>query len=309
MIKIVPANSHQLNSKPNVLGTPKISFVEGGRLQTIGEKNNLIINNNNNTNNTNSCINIPPSEIVPTARRNIPDLMDTCNDDSAVDCNVGNLVIDLEKNESQPVGQDYVEEIKSDESKSVSFHCKLCDCRFNDPNAKELHLKGRRHRLQYKRKVDPNLPVDIKPSVKQRKNQELKERKYFLQARGPQEQFWNDWNGPPCRFGGENRFENRSFPLPPPPHIMQMPPYGFNGPGPMMGPPYRRGPSGNTVDDNHILQKHSEICPSDADLDKLRRTVSCIERSIKAVAEQIGSDDQCLKENPLPEVFSWLQFA
>jgi hypothetical protein len=26
----------------------------------------------------------------------------------------------------------------------------LCECKFNDPNAKEMHLKGRRHRLQYK---------------------------------------------------------------------------------------------------------------------------------------------------------------
>jgi len=47
-------------------------------------------------------------------------------------------------------GSDYLEEIKSDEGKVVSFHCKLCECKFNDPNAKEAHLAGRRHRLQYK---------------------------------------------------------------------------------------------------------------------------------------------------------------
>ena len=34
--------------------------------------------------------------------------------------------------------------------KTVSFNCKLCDCKFNDPNAKDMHMKGRRHRLQYK---------------------------------------------------------------------------------------------------------------------------------------------------------------
>ena len=32
----------------------------------------------------------------------------------------------------------------------MSFNCKLCDCKFNDPNAKDMHMKGRRHRLQYK---------------------------------------------------------------------------------------------------------------------------------------------------------------
>lgn len=55
-----------------------------------------------------------------------------------------------DKADIQPVGLDYIEEIKNDEGKMISFQCKLCECRFNDPNAKEMHMKGRRHRLQYK---------------------------------------------------------------------------------------------------------------------------------------------------------------
>ena len=47
-------------------------------------------------------------------------------------------------------GGEYLEEIKNDDGKVVSFHCKLCECKFNDPNAKEAHLAGRRHRLSYK---------------------------------------------------------------------------------------------------------------------------------------------------------------
>ena len=43
----------------------------------------------------------------------------------------------------QPVGHDYIEEIKSDDGKVISFSCKLCECRFNDPNAKEMHMKVR----------------------------------------------------------------------------------------------------------------------------------------------------------------------
>ena len=43
-----------------------------------------------------------------------------------------------------------MEEIKNEEGKIVSFHCKLCECKFNDPNAREAHLAGRRHRLSYK---------------------------------------------------------------------------------------------------------------------------------------------------------------
>ena len=40
--------------------------------------------------------------------------------------------------------------MKNELGKTVSFNCKLCECKFNDPNAKEMHMKGRRHRLQYK---------------------------------------------------------------------------------------------------------------------------------------------------------------
>ena len=46
-----------------------------------------------------------------------------------------------EEKDVQPVGHDYIEEIKNDEGKVVSFSCKLCECRFNDPNAKEMHMK------------------------------------------------------------------------------------------------------------------------------------------------------------------------
>lgn len=62
----------------------------------------------------------------------------------------------------------------------ISFNCKLCECRFNDPNAKEMHMKGRRHRLQYKKKVNPDLVVDVKPSLRQRKMQEEKMRRQVI---------------------------------------------------------------------------------------------------------------------------------
>lgn len=64
-----------------------------------------------------------------------------------------------------PVGQEYIDEVKNEGGKVVSFNCKLCECKFNDPNAKEMHMKGRRHRLQYKKKVDPSLQVEVKPSI------------------------------------------------------------------------------------------------------------------------------------------------
>ena len=48
------------------------------------------------------------------------------------------------------LGEEYVEDIKSDVGKVIGFKCVLCDCRFNDVVAKTAHIKGRRHRLTYK---------------------------------------------------------------------------------------------------------------------------------------------------------------
>ncbi|KAK4030488.1 hypothetical protein OUZ56_023724 [Daphnia magna] len=60
----------------------------------------------------------------------------------------------------QPVGQDYVEELRGGD-----------DCRFYDVNAKDMHLKGRRLRIMYKKKVDLNLVVEAKgwPALRQKK--------------------------------------------------------------------------------------------------------------------------------------------
>nr|CAD7392653.1 unnamed protein product [Timema cristinae] len=80
----------------------------------------------------------------------------------------------------QPVGLDYIEETKNEDGKVVNFNCKLCECKFNDPNAKEMHMKGRRHRLQFKRKVNPELIVDVKPSTRIRKIQEDRLRRIQL---------------------------------------------------------------------------------------------------------------------------------
>lgn len=99
-------------------GTPKIAFVASGGLSTV---------------NTNANKDVKPAD------------KEKDGDDKDEDGDA--------EPEVQPVGQDYIEEIRGDDGKALSFNCKLCDCKFNDPNAKEMHMKGRRHRLQYKKKV------------------------------------------------------------------------------------------------------------------------------------------------------------
>lgn len=68
----------------------------------------------------------------------------------------------------QPVGNEYIEESFDAAGKLITFYCKLCDCKFNDPNAKNMHMKGRRHRTNYKKKVDPNLVVEVRLLTKGR---------------------------------------------------------------------------------------------------------------------------------------------
>ncbi|KAI1709057.1 DZF domain-containing protein [Ditylenchus destructor] len=70
----------------------------------------------------------------------------------------------LAESNVKPVGEEFIEETRDTNGKLVQYSCKLCDCKFNDPNAKEIHLKGRRHRLQYKAKVNPELYVEVKTS-------------------------------------------------------------------------------------------------------------------------------------------------
>jgi len=71
-------------------------------------------------------------------------------------------------NSMKLIGEEYIEITFDETRKPIVFHCKLCDCKFNDANAKDAHLKGKRHRLSYRKKVDPNFQVDQNPSAPKR---------------------------------------------------------------------------------------------------------------------------------------------
>ncbi|KAL1429898.1 hypothetical protein MTO96_015400 [Rhipicephalus appendiculatus] len=238
---------------------------------------------------------------------------------------------------AEPVGQDYIEEMRNDEGKVISFQCKLCECRFNDPNAKEMHMKGRRHRLQYKKKVNPDLVVDIKPSLRQRKLQEerlrrqLKDdswkihederwRKEMRMMEDEERLFWEQ-----RRFEDEMdrcRFFGRGLgPMGP------MRPWG----PPMMGPPRTHGwrhrsRGGNnqigsnahptrvgaqsgqpmprrpdSVDDRHVTAKHSMIYPKDEDLGQVQRMVTNTEKALKLVSDSLAEVTEPKPEAEKPD--------
>ncbi|XP_051827910.1 zinc finger RNA-binding protein 2 isoform X5 [Antechinus flavipes] len=237
----------------------------------------------------------------------------------------------------QPVGHDYVEEVHNDEGKMIRFHCKLCECSFNDPNAKDMHLKGRRHRLQYKasdnmaenimlrsmgastkpcftplvtrkaqehcplsraqKKVNPDLPVEIKPSNRARKHHEekiKKQKQKDMLKRWQEEQqrrhkemrlyeeeiYWR-------RIGKEHLYweehQRRIATDWNPPPLMGRP--GVPVPSLLQG---SRRP--NTSDDRHIMSKHSTIYPTEAELQAIQKVVSHSERALKLVSDILAEE-------------------
>lgn len=222
----------------------------------------------------------------------------------------------------KPVGNEYIEEIKGDDGKMIKFNCKLCECGFNDPNAKEMHMKGRRHRLQYKRKVQPDLVVDLKPTPRQRRIAEAKAQRAAMQA-----EFWNrqrnltDDSNDDIYWDERRRFDNkfdimpyndgggapflpmmRGFPrgTPAPPFIRA--PVPFFG----MVPPGRARPE--TFDDRHVVARHAEIYPKEEELQVIQRIVSHTERALKFVsdaltdksAQSVTNGVQKMETQPLP---------
>ncbi|XP_078280218.1 zinc finger RNA-binding protein-like isoform X3 [Rhinoraja longicauda] len=271
--------------------TPKITFVGGSKLQSMGNKVEDIK--------------------VPNAKPE-SQMQEFKSDQMAATVPASTIPAQLQ-NDVQPVGHDYVEEVRNDEGKVIRFHCKLCECSFNDPNAKDMHLKGRRHRLQYKKKVNPDLQVEIKPSIRARKIHEEKMRKQMQK-----EEYWRRreeeerWRMEMRRYEEElywRRVEEehiyweeqrrRLAPDWHPPPLMGrlgMP----QAPAPM--PPRRPDSS----DDRYIMAKHANIYPTEEELQAVQRVVSQTERALKLVSdvisEQEGLKDGENKEKGKPDL-------
>ncbi|CAH3034416.1 unnamed protein product [Pocillopora meandrina] len=215
---------------------------------------------------------------------------------------------------SKIVGGEYLEEVKNDEGKVISFHCKLCECKFNDPNAKEAHLAGRRHRLSYKKKVQPDLVVDVKPGGRGRlsKVQEDKFRRqweqeqYWQWKKGRHEEELRRWEEEEYyrrveeeRFWEEEsrrRFEAEFFEWGPSRMGPPRGPPGPMGPRPLMegvgdmGPPIPR-PRYDTPDDRLVMAKHSAIYPNEQELQAVQKIVSSSEKALKLVSDLIAEQD------------------
>ncbi|XP_053972588.1 zinc finger RNA-binding protein isoform X2 [Hylaeus volcanicus] len=250
--------------KPTVTATPKINFVASGNLGTVNQNQ-------------------------ATEMKTEDTSTEEAVEESAVD-----------EKDIQPVGQEYIEENKSEDGKIISFNCKLCECRFNDPNAKDMHMKGRRHRFAYKKKVNPDLVVDMKPSMKQRKLLEEKLRRQqmrdeYLRRReeinqlgpmGPmmdeEMMYWEERRRyeEECEYYEWYRRYGRGPGAPPMPRPFPGPPPMMMFPGPQRRP--------DSSDDKHVLAHHTTIYPKEQELLAVQKIVSDTEKALKFVSDTLA---------------------
>uniref|UniRef100_H2MS41 Zinc finger RNA-binding protein n=1 Tax=Oryzias latipes TaxID=8090 RepID=H2MS41_ORYLA len=275
--------------KPKIC-TPKINFVGGNKLQTTAkaEESRSEVK-------VDTCKPVaPPSGCL--------DKADVC------DALSPSALVALQS-DVQPVGHDYVEEVRNDEGKVIRFHCKLCECSFNDPNAKEMHLKGRRHRLQYKKKVNPDLQVEVKPSIRARKIQEEKMRKQMQKEeywrrreeeerwrmemrRYEEDMYWRRMEEEQHHWDDRRRLPDGGYPQGPPGLLGVRPGMpGLQPQGPM--PPRRPDSS----DDRYVMTKHAAIYPSEDELQSIQKIVSITERALKLVSDIITEQEGVQEED------------
>uniref|UniRef100_A0A803YLQ1 Zinc finger RNA-binding protein n=1 Tax=Meleagris gallopavo TaxID=9103 RepID=A0A803YLQ1_MELGA len=270
------------------ISTPKINFVGGNKLQTTGSK--LEEMKSAESIKATSTAMVQTQEVKP---------------DTAAEPVTPTTLAALQS-DVQPVGHDYVEEVRNDEGKVIRFHCKLCECSFNDPNAKEMHLKGRRHRLQYKKKVNPDLQVEVKPSIRARKIQEEKMRKQMQKEeywrrreeeerwrmemrRYEEDMYWRRMEEEQHHWDDRRRIPDGGYPHGPPG------PLGLLGVRPGM-PPQPQGPAPlrrpDSSDDRYVMTKHAAIYPTEEELQAVQKIVSITERALKLVSDNMTDNEK-----------------
>jgi len=212
--------------------------------------------------------------------------------------------------EGEIIGEEYVEDIKSDAGKVIGYNCTLCVCRFNDVVAKTAHMKGRRHRLSYKKKVDPKLIVDMKGS-KYSKN--LKDR-----AGRVDEMAWKQRQHEQMRWEQQLRFreeelrrweheefmrrssEDRYWTRPDRNRMHELEYYEWERREKYTEPqalfPRPGGPPPQTPDDRLIMSKHKEIYPNESELKQVQSMVASAEKALKLVSDSLEEEKKAKAE-------------
>ncbi|KAI1285505.1 Zinc finger RNA-binding protein [Halotydeus destructor] len=272
-----------------VLGTPVGLFLSGGRLRTTeGESSADAQQASTQSNNSESfqsetCY---PNILLTSFNENlaqVEDKIETILPTEAVSTKVAAVELEL-ISDIPPVGEEYVEDVIK-EGRPKYYHCKLCACDFNDERAKSQHVRGKRHRLEYKKKVDPKLIVEgrqnMKPGKKE-KQQPTKQNRYF------QPDVTREHVAP--NYGHQ--------PHPAMPPALPHPPVsdGWSGQS-NIGKPM----SEHTLDDMNLFKKHSDIIPTEEELEDIEHVLAMVEKAIKLVSDDFMQEDKTAHVNQAVE--------
>jgi zinc finger RNA-binding protein len=148
----------------------------------------------------------------------------------------------------------------------VQYNCKLCECKFNDINAKDMHLRGRRHRISYKKKVNPDIKIDNKPNPKTKRAAE--ERMRMIKKRNDSHWKMDDvW---------AMKEEMRK---------MEDELYARFGGG-------ASGKKAESFDDRHVLAKHQTIYPDETELNAVQEIVTRVEKALKIISDKLCEEEK-----------------
>uniref|UniRef100_A0A2K5DLJ1 Zinc finger RNA binding protein 2 n=1 Tax=Aotus nancymaae TaxID=37293 RepID=A0A2K5DLJ1_AOTNA len=197
--------------------------------------------------------------------------------------------------DAQPVGPEYVEEVCSEEGRVLRFHCKLCECSFNDLNAKDLHVRGRWHRLQYRKKVNPDLPIATEPSSRARRLLEERIRKQRRLAEERLEEL-RRWQVERRRLEEKPLLQDKQSHALPHTSPDWPQPLLKGRLGPPASAPLLPGQRPVSSEDRQVMCRHAAIYPTEQELLAVQRAVSHAEQALKLVSDTLAEEDQGHRE-------------
>ncbi|KAI6239019.1 DZF domain containing protein [Aphelenchoides fujianensis] len=169
------------------------------------------------------------------------------------------------------------------------FWCKLCLCNIGDPAARDLHVRGKRHRVSYRDKIDPTLNVNDEALVVQRGGLKPnpnnapppKVMKHRIPSTGI---FYN-----PPKFDKPGTLP-ATPPAPPPLAAGQSFAQKIRQPAPIRPPPTGMSVRPETkkydaYDEHHVQQRLSQLKPDAQQAERVESLVFLVERTLKRLSE------------------------
>lgn len=150
------------NNTVRVIGTPAINFVKGESLRTMAgevvEIKNMEKTESNEQNIDNEQDNVDTAD--DTTQNSTQNQTAVESTQSQTDEQIPLLHEPIPDNimlsNNDPIGLEFIFEYRMQGSKATYYSCDLCDCKFSEKNAKEQHVRGKRHHKAYNKHIKNN---------------------------------------------------------------------------------------------------------------------------------------------------------